>query len=78
MKFDPTKDYADVYGASDGTRYVQNETSFDVFGNPVGEPPAAAKPASTRKSAKVSPAVEAQVEAQLADMPIGDSAEGLN
>ncbi len=58
---DKTQPYGEVHGASDGTRYVQGDKSFDVNGDEIG----ATKPVKASRVAKAK-AVE-DVDAQLAE-----------
>ncbi len=63
---DKTQPYGEVHGASDGTRYVQGDKAFDVNGYEIG----ATKPVKSSRvaKAKVVEDVDAQLNAQLADL----------
>jgi len=64
---DKTQPYGEVHGASDGTRYVQGDKSFDVNGDEIG---ATTKPVKASRVAKAKAVedVDAQLNAQLADL----------
>jgi len=61
-----TTPYGEVHGASDGTRYVQGDKSFDGNGDEIG----ATKPVKAVKAPKAKPVedVDAQLAEQLKDL----------
>lgn len=63
---DKSRDYGEIFGDSEGRRYLQDGTYFDAMGKPLGKSPDAPKAGKKAPAPAAEPAKGAdQLDAQL-------------
>ena len=62
---DKSRDYGEIFGDSEGRRYLQDGVYFDAMGKPVGKSPDVPKPSKKAPAATEAPKVSDQLDAQL-------------